>query len=606
MTENATGREPTVLTPSARERRRFPKWAVIALGGGILFSIIGNLLDTTLFDLFQTGGIVAAGVSGLVLAMWAEDWVYTTLIGRHLGLRILFGLLLPLGAIPVGFASVTVAAIIGDVVGETGALALALSVAMGWIVLASLGSLSVVVLDGIISAVVTSFRFRVQLAVLGLLALTSGLAVVVFAGGHLLTAWLGTLDLSSLPEDVSINIEGSPEERIEILSHIQGLLSSDVVAYAFFGIVVVLSVPAVLSATSKIAEAVMERLHPLRLGFRSVVEGKLDVRVEEAGSRDFVQLSQGFNRMTESLTSTLSDLDARNRDLGETNVASRRFVPFQFLNLMGRSSIRDIALGDHRAVELSILFTDIRGFTTLAEQLGPEATFSFINRYLAHMEPEIHNHGGFINDFIGDGIMALYHTDAVMPVQSAIALLSALDTFNEEIEADGLEPIDIGIGVNTGALMLGTIGGKDRLACTVIGDSVNLASRVEGMTKLYGSRLLITEGTYRRLRDPSTYAIREVDRVRAKGKREPVTIYEVLDGEPRALREQKEASLVRFHGALALYREADFKKADAEFRAIAKDAPDDGAVKAYLARCESFQRSGPPHDWTGVTELRIK
>jgi adenylate cyclase len=420
-----------------------------------------------------------------------------------------------------------------------------------------------------------------------------------------LTRLAAGLDPNNLPEGAVLQFGGSPMERAEILSFLQSPTVLDAITYVVVGVAAALAVPAVLSATGKIAEAVMERLHPLSQGFSSLVEGKLDVRVEEAGSRDFIQLSRGFNRMTESLSSTMRDLDARNADLSATNQATKRFVPFQFLKLLGKESIREIKLGEHRAVELSVLFCDIRGFTTLAEEIGPEATFRFINRYLAVMEPEIHRRSGFINDFAGDGIMALFHTAPDTAIRAGLGMLDALDGLNAELAKEGAEPISIGIGINTGPLMLGTIGGLDRLSCTVIGDPANLASRVEGMTRLYGSNLLISEGTFRGLTAPEDFAIREVDRVRAKGKREPITIFEVLDGETSSVRKQKEATGDAFSAALVAYREADFEQAKREFLACLVRAPDDGALPVYLQRCDTMICS-VPEDWEGVTDLSIK
>ncbi len=249
----------------------------------------------------------------------------------------------------------------------------------------------------------------------------------------------------------------------------------------------------------------MERLNPLSDALAEVASGRLDVRVEEGGSRDFVQIFRGFNRMAMSLTETLTDLDVRNRDLAEMNRATSRFVPFQFLELLDKRTIREIERGDQIQLDISILFADIRGFTTMAEQVGPAATFSFINRYLGHMGGEIRRERGFINEFLGDGIMALFHQGADAALQAALGMVTVLDRFNGILVAEGQGPIRVGIGVNSGPLMLGTIGGERRLS----GDPANTAARVEGMTKLYGAALLISQGTHERLADrPATPSAR--------------------------------------------------------------------------------------------------
>ncbi len=218
-------------------------------------------------------------------------------------------------------------------------------------------------------------------------------------------------------------------------------------------------------------------------------------------------------------------------DLRSTNRAIVRFVPSPFLELLGRNKITEVTRGDSTAIEMAIMFSDIRGFTTMAESMGPQKTFSFINDYLGRMDPEIHKQDGFINDIFGDGIMALFHKGADAAVAAAIGMLRATDEFDSSLR--------MGVGIHTGELMLGTIGGSERLDCTVVGDPANTASRIEGMTKMYGAALLISEATYQALEDPDAYDIRPLDRVIAKGKDEPSTIYEVLDGERDARRGAK-------------------------------------------------------------------
>ncbi len=595
-----------VLTPRMRPTRPIPRFALIVLVASVLASVVGGALDLSVFDVLHALGIVGAIVAGIVLAMWLEERVFTALVGRHTALRVVVGISLPGTALVLGFLASLLAAWVGDLIGDDGALVSASLVAMMWIVSASLGSLSVVALDVIISALVPSFRSRVQLAVLGLLSVTSGIAVAIYAAGIYLARAAREVDPSSLPEGAELDLGAGVMGRIEIVEFMQREEIGDVITLIVICLAVVLSVPAVLSATGKIAEAVMERLHPLTLGFRSLSDGDLAVRVEEGGSRDFIQISQGFNRMTESLSRTLEDLDARNRDLFQTNQATSRFVPFQFLKLLGKESIREIELGQHRAIELSILFCDIRGFTTFAEKMGPEETFRFINRYLERMEPEIHRCGGFINDFFGDGVMALFPSAPDSAIWAALGMLEELEGLNRELESEGSERIGIGIGINTGPLMLGTIGGRDRLTCTVVGDPANLASRIEGMTRLYGSNLIISEGTHAALQSRTAFALREIDRVRAKGKRKPVTVYEVLDGEPAELRRQKEATLSSFGEALSNYRSGKLEWAKQLFTDCHRKAPNDVALQVYLQRCDTLLQQGVPNDWNGVTDLRFK
>ena len=207
-----------------------------------------------------------------------------------------------------------------------------------------------------------------------------------------------------------------------------------------------------------------------------------------------------------------------------------RFLPREFLNLLDKTSILDIQLGDQVEKEMTVLFSDIRDFTSLSEKMTPQDNFNFINAYLSRMEPIIHEHHGFIDKYIGDAIMALFPNCADDAVQAALLMLKTLADYNLTRGRPGRPCFNIGIGIHTGKLMLGTVGGQNRMDGTVISDAVNLASRIEGMTKKYGANLLISEGTYSRLNDKAKYAIRPLDRVKAKGKTEAVMIYAVSEG----------------------------------------------------------------------------
>ncbi len=189
--------------------------------------------------------------------------------------------------------------------------------------------------------------------------------------------------------------------------------------------------------------------------------------------------------------------------LSNLNSAYSRFVPRQFLNLLQKDSILDVKLGDHLHREMSILFSDIRSFTTLSEKMTPEENFKFINSYLSRMEPEIMKNRGFIDKYIGDSIMALFSGGADDAIRAAIAMLHKLVEYNQHRQSIGYDPVQIGIGINTGSLMLGTVGGQNRMDGTVISDAVNLASRIESLTKEYGVSLLISHQTFANIENPN-------------------------------------------------------------------------------------------------------
>jgi len=266
------------------------------------------------------------------------------------------------------------------------------------------------------------------------------------------------------------------------------------------------------------------------------------------------------------------------------NHSLERFIPYEFLSILDKTSILDVKLGDQVERQMSILFADIRSFTTLSEGMTPEENFRFINSYLSQMGPLIRDHHGFIDKYIGDAIMALFPNpeDAV---RSGVIMLKKLETYNEGRKRAGYTPIRIGVGVNTGPMILGMLGEENRLDGTVISDTVNLASRLEGLTKTYHTPLLVSEFTMNALEDASDFRTRHVGRATIKGKTRPVTIYEVLDAEPDAVAAGKTGTAPRFENALEQYRQGQFREALKGFEECVREVPEDETAQAYAQRC---------------------
>jgi len=277
--------------------------------------------------------------------------------------------------------------------------------------------------------------------------------------------------------------------------------------------------------------------------------------------------------------------DIQKAKLYQLNKAYERFVPHQFLSLLGKKSILEVQLGDQVEKEMTILFSDIRGFATISEDMTPQENFDFINAYLGQMEPIINEYGGFIDKYIGDAIMALFPL-ADDAVQSSIAMLKRLREYNQLLQMAGFHPIKIGIGLHTGPLMLGTVGGQNRMDGTVIADAVNLASRVENLTKIYNTPLLMTMQTYRHLLRSSHYKIRVIDTVKIKGKSKEVTVYEVFDADTPATIELKLETLKVFKQGLDFYHCDDFKDACSSFEEVLRINEHDEVARIYLKRCQ--------------------
>ncbi|MBN9513090.1 MAG: adenylate/guanylate cyclase domain-containing protein [Alphaproteobacteria bacterium] len=296
-------------------------------------------------------------------------------------------------------------------------------------------------------------------------------------------------------------------------------------------IVLALMLPLIYWLAARLLQRqVLDPLFTLRHEAGAIAEGNLEQQIANVGRRDEIgQLAQSFTSMRDAVRTTIIDLK-------ETNLSIERFVPRAFLAKIGRPNIRSVALGDNKRQDMTILFADIRNFTALSERMSPDENFAFINAYLAEMGPVIAQHGGFIDKYIGDAIMALFEK-ADDGVRAGLAMLAILERFNATRLAAGAEPIVIGIGLNTGSLMMGTIGEQHRMDGTVISDAVNLAARLESLTKDYRVALLVSQFTVDRLDDPGAYALRPVDTVVVRGRTQPVAIFEV-QARPSSVRQR--------------------------------------------------------------------
>lgn len=279
------------------------------------------------------------------------------------------------------------------------------------------------------------------------------------------------------------------------------------------------------------------------------------------------------------------------------NTAFKRFVPNEFLRFLNKIEIEDIGLGDTSETELSVLFTDIRSFTNLSEQMTPEENFKFLNNYLRFIGPVIDRNDGFIDKYIGDAIMALFgghrNAGAQEAVNAAVNMQETIKQYNRYRHSSGYDPITIGIGINTGRMILGTIGFESRMDSTVIGDSVNLASRLEGLTKKYAIPIAISSFTKNALADPGAFLIREIDVVRVKGKEQATTVYEVFDNDEESIRDVKRRAMGRYDEGIAQFRRGEWKAAHERFAELREILPGDRVVEIYEQRSREFMERPP-------------
>lgn len=286
--------------------------------------------------------------------------------------------------------------------------------------------------------------------------------------------------------------------------------------------------------------------------------------------------------------------------LAKINSAYSRFVPREFLHLLGQESIVEVRLGDQVQMSMSVLFSDIRSFTRLSERMSPRETFNFLNSYLSRTTPVIRAHQGFVDKYIGDAIMALFPQQPEDALTAALALREVLKEYNEHRQSTGYDPIETGIGIHTGSLILGTIGHEDQMQGTVIADTVNIAAHLEALTKRYGASILASGAVLAAIAQPERYERRFLGEVRVKGKQHSLPIYEILNSDPPALREHKMASRERFEAGVREYMAQAWQPALAHFEGALALAPDDPAARYYQGRCQQALRYGPAEGWTAV------
>jgi adenylate cyclase len=276
--------------------------------------------------------------------------------------------------------------------------------------------------------------------------------------------------------------------------------------------------------------------------------------------------------------------------------------------LLAAGSQEDV-LGGNESVA-TVLFSDIRSFTPLAERLGAQPTVALLNEYFARMVDCISQQGGMLDKFIGDAIMAVFglpvpgDDDEDRALRAAIAMIRSLREWNGERERRGEPAIDIGIGLNTDSVVAGNIGSPKRMDYTIIGDGVNLASRLESACKHYGARILLSELTTTKLK--GVYRLREIDRVIVKGKTEPVAVFECMDYHDAESFPNLMEAVGAFGAGLALYRQASFERAHEWFDKALEANPGDRVAALYRDQCDALIASPPPPDWDGVSVMAHK
>lgn len=285
---------------------------------------------------------------------------------------------------------------------------------------------------------------------------------------------------------------------------------------------------------------------------------------------------------------------------------TKKFVPSEFILSLGKEDITDVRLGDLVEKNVTVLFTDIRDFTTLSENMTPKENFRFVSSFNERLGPIIRNHNGFINQYLGDSIMAIFPENPADALNAAIEMQQAILDLNMERLPMGLAAINAGIGMHTGPLIMGITGDEHRLDAATISDTVNTAARIEGLTKYYKSPLLLSSHTLNQIPEHHNYHFRRLGKVLLKGKNNQIDIVECLNGENETIRESKALTIHKFNDAVYFFQQQQFTSAIELFRQILAIDPDDFTSAIFMEKAAQYLYHGPPENWSGAVEIQIK
>ena len=280
--------------------------------------------------------------------------------------------------------------------------------------------------------------------------------------------------------------------------------------------------------------------------------------------------------------------------------ATGKFVPYEFLKAIGRDSITEVNLGDQVHRDVSILFLDILEYTGLSENMTPEENFKFINEFVGRLGPVIAENHGFVNQYIGDAIMAIFPEKAEDGLKAAVEMQKTLDEFNAERVKKGRKEIKMGIGLHSGPLIMGIIGDSHHAQPTTIADTVNISSRLEGLTRQYGVRIIVSENSLGQMKDTGQFHLRYLGQVLVKGKHKPIKMYECIDGDKESILKLKCELQTDFDTGLDRFYNKEFPEASVVFNNIIKKNENDHAAAYFYRRAAKFALKGVPEDWTGI------
>lgn len=338
---------------------------------------------------------------------------------------------------------------------------------------------------------------------------------------------------------------------------------------------------------------ILSSIRKLRNSVMEMANGNWNAEVNIRTNDEVAELGEQFNYMARHIRKYVGDVT-------EFSEASFRFVPQQFFKFLGKQGILDIHLGDQVQRDMVVMVAGIRSFYQISKNLTPFENFNFMNSFLKRFGPFVRSHDGLINKYLGAGFMSLFADDPEGALKAAIEIRKELIVYNGHRAKVGYKPIDIGISIHRGPLMLGIIGEEKRLEGNVISDDVNLTTMLEKMSESLGVSILITEQTLHRIKDYERYGYRSLGRVKIDGKDQTVHLYDVYEGDTELLRLGKEKTKKLFERGIHLFQEGRFYDARETFIEVIKLNRMDKAAKLYFYMCDEYFQNGTSADWSGA------
>ena len=311
---------------------------------------------------------------------------------------------------------------------------------------------------------------------------------------------------------------------------------------------------------------------------KNIAAGDLKSDVPKlSSSKEVEALQNGIQQMKDNIKNQISEIQT-------LNSSYERFVPKQFLTLLEKESIIEVKLGDSTRLNMAVLFSDMRNFTSISEKMSPEQNFSFLNQYLSKVTPSINENSGFIDKYIGDAIMALFSNGPDDAVKASIEMIKQLRSWGEDSSSAHPVGLDMGIGIHVGNLILGTIGETDRMETTVISDTVNVSARLESLCKNYGTNIIISKAVYDALDSKLKQFCRLIDKTRVKGKTEEIEIYEVFAADTSEIIKSKKKTVNALNNLITAYYANELKTAKSILVELSENNENDSVFLEWSKR----------------------